>query len=267
MQLFRRIAPVFVLLTLVGCATTPSAPDIVKQSSPDAVTTIGNADVGERISLPDGNSLGQSDVVVGRSYAAASGRTCRRLQSVEGAPLSRVVCRVKDGTWQYARDLQPVSSLQNDTGRNKQALALVPRQRGVTTTALVTDSVVATESSETDNSILMLNPDGSVSRATFDVMDASTQTGGAAVVIDDSALYSDDAVTGTVESTALSNDPDNTVVRELQANETLWKFARRTTGNALNWTKIAETNGITDTMKIAPGAKLAIPSELIGNGG
>ena len=62
-------------------------------------------------------------------------------------------------------------------------------------------------------------------------------------------------------------DSGDTVTRELHANETLWSFAKRTTGNALNWRVIAETNGITDTLKLAPGTTLAIPSELVGSGG
>lgn len=58
-----------------------------------------------------------------------------------------------------------------------------------------------------------------------------------------------------------------TVTRTVNANETLWSFAKRTTGNALNWERIARINGITDAKTLASGSQLFVPVELVGQGG
>jgi len=53
----------------------------------------------------------------------------------------------------------------------------------------------------------------------------------------------------------------------LNANETLWSFAKRTTGNALNWKTIAQVNGVTDAKLLTTGTRLLVPVELVGPGG
>ena len=48
----------------------------------------------------------------------------------------------------------------------------------------------------------------------------------------------------------------------LKENETLYSFARRTTGDALNWEKIAEYNEIENELELAAGTTLKIPVAL-----
>jgi len=57
-----------------------------------------------------------------------------------------------------------------------------------------------------------------------------------------------------------------TVQRTVNLNETLWSFAKRTTGNALNWEKIARLNGISEPKTLANGTQLQVPAELVGQG-
>ena len=48
----------------------------------------------------------------------------------------------------------------------------------------------------------------------------------------------------------------------LKENETLYSFARRTTGNALNWQEIAEYNEIENELELSAGTALKIPVAL-----
>jgi len=85
------------------------------------------------------------------------------------------------------------------------------------------------------------------------------------------AALLDDTFAPTVSQagplTVLSDTAElETVQRTLNANETLWSFARRTTGSALNWETIANINGITDAKTLSSGTSLLIPVELVGYG-
>ncbi len=57
------------------------------------------------------------------------------------------------------------------------------------------------------------------------------------------------------------------VTRTVSVNETLWSFAKRTTGNALNWQTIARINGISDAKSLSTGTQLLVPVNLVGQGG
>lgn len=70
-----------------------------------------------------------------------------------------------------------------------------------------------------------------------------------------------------VPNELMSDESTGMTQRALNVNETLWSFAKRTTGNALNWKTIAELNNITDAKTLAPGAQLNIPVALVGEGG
>ena len=52
---------------------------------------------------------------------------------------------------------------------------------------------------------------------------------------------------------------------DLDAGETLWDFARRTTGDATNWRAIADANGFTDAEAslVRPGQTITVPLELV----
>ena len=49
----------------------------------------------------------------------------------------------------------------------------------------------------------------------------------------------------------------------LQAGETLWKFSRRVTGNALNWERIAQVNALEDVKSLKAGDYLIVPVDLL----
>ena len=52
---------------------------------------------------------------------------------------------------------------------------------------------------------------------------------------------------------------------DVDAGETLWDFARRTTGDATNWQAIADANGFTDAEAslVRPGQTITVPLELV----
>lgn len=211
------LALVPVLLTVFGCATVPSQsqPQVAIAQTP--ATMVGDARQGDRVQLPADNALGYSSVVVGRTYYAASGRQCRKLFSSNGAPLSRVSCQSKNGTWQLARDLQPVSASMS--------------------------SITSSQSMQSRNPVMQQINDSQPQSVSVDLTDLDNASGSSDVVAID------------------------TVEERLRANETLWAFAKRTTGNALNWEAIAELNGISDANTIAVGANLSIPANLVDQGG
>lgn len=68
------------------------------------------------------------------------------------------------------------------------------------------------------------------------------------------------------ESSTSSNAKPAGEMVKVEEGETLWKFSRRVTGNALNWSRIAEVNGITDVTTVKPGDWLIIPDDLSAKG-
>jgi len=185
--------------------------------SPSTATMVGDAQQGDRVQLPTDNALGYSTVVVGRTYFAASGRQCRKLFSTNGTPLPRVSCLAKNGVWQLARNLQPVSASMTSS-QSMQSRNPVMQQ-------------IRTSKPATANSSMNNSKQESMSVDLTDLDDART------------------------------------VEDRLRANETLWAFAKRTTGNAFNWEAIAKLNGISDTNTLAVGAILSIPANLVDQGG
>jgi len=272
---FKQLALTAALLTLVGCASAPKSPEFVNQPSSEMAAVVGNAALGDTIQLQANNSLGMDSVVVDRTYYAASGRECRRLRDVNGAPIQRVACKGSDGRWRFARNLSATSSIQSQN-KNK-PVALVNND---------TQSIVTRPLIPSADSVLMLNQDGTVSDSTSrtdNTMSESSELGAAseAIITVPTSSFSESTSTSSFsESTRGTNAeieefavdlmaPESTdmIQRELYANETLWSFAKRTTGNALNWEAIAELNNITDAKTLAPGAQLNIPVALVGEGG
>jgi len=243
----KQLALAVVLLALVGCASAPKSPDLVNQSAPELASVVGSASVGDTVQLPESNSLGLNSVVVDRTYFAASGRECRRLRDVSGTLIQRVACKAETGQWQFARDLTPLSASQlrdqglrsQNTGkRSVAAQALVPSAG--TALLLNQDGTITQESVSNDDSSVIVIPD-ELPAGEYESLSISNG------VVD-----VDEAVEVELGSNELSETP-NMVQRELLANETLWSFAKRTTGNALNWETIARINNITDAKTLAPG--------------
>lgn len=271
---FKQLALTAVLLTLVGCASAPKSPEYVNQPPSELANAVGNAALGDTIQLPANNTLGLDTVVVDRTYYAASGRECRRLRDASGAPIQRVACKGADGQWRFARNLGSRSSLQSQN----RTVAMQSNDAA--------QSIIAQPLIPSAGSALLLNQDGTVSDGTFVVErpviesgDSDALTGN--IIVEGVAQLNVDSSDETFSTPAESVSYDDekfavdlstvgsgdTIQRELYANETLWSFAQRTTGNALNWKTIAEINNITDAKTLAPGAQLSIPVALVGEGG
>ena len=60
------------------------------------------------------------------------------------------------------------------------------------------------------------------------------------------------------------NDKQEPISFRVKVNETLYSFARRTTGDALNWEEIARYNGIENELELVVGTALKIPVGLQG---
>ncbi len=262
------MVPLVALLVLAGCASAPKTPNSIQRPAVELASVVGNAEQGAVVQLPAGNSLGVDAVIVDRTYFAASGRECRRLRGVNGEPIQRVACKGRDGEWQFARDLRTASvGGTNITSSLKVESDTVDLNRQV-----LTERQPLVPSA---GSILMLNPDGSVSQpeaamgaAELDLNPDAAVALGLDAADSNAATFVESENALTSSSLQASSDTLGTSIRrELYANETLWSFARRTTGNALNWQAIANHNGITDAKTLAPGAVLNIPVELVGQGG
>jgi len=106
----------FAVLALVGCSTASKTPRYVNPQALQVASMVGDAQPGDYIALPAQSGLGADNVVVDRTYIAASGRQCRRLRTVDGRPVQRVACKGSDGIWLLARDLRSVSSLDVTAG-------------------------------------------------------------------------------------------------------------------------------------------------------
>lgn len=233
------------VLTVVGCASAPKSSQVVNRPALELASVVGNASPGDTIELAANNSLGMDTVVVDRTYFAASGRECRRMRDVNGNPIARVACKGRDGQWRFARDLRPVSSLQR------------PANSVLTSTADAS-SVVAQPLIPSAGSTRFLNQDGSLTDRTL--LNDSDESVIISEVVDEAAAID-------IAQIDIMSESADVVKRELLANETLWKFAKRTTGNALNWKTIADVNNITDAKTLAPGAQLRIPVALVSEGG
>jgi len=352
------------VLALVSCGTASKSTEYVNPQSLEVAAMVGDADIGDRISIPANSGLGMNSVVVDLSYIAASGRQCRRLRSDDGTLIQRVACMGSDGVWSMARDLRPISSIDpavSDTNvvRNADRLhqPLVPSEGSLrllndevshssdTTTpesaqALMTSAAQSLIQADAQRSqishveapelagaepVFIVPVDyatpGGVEPADVSLADSSIQTGSAALIssADDyangdvyvveqysapaaalPAQYNDAQAsmlaraesliisreeyarqTGaellgvgnaevssqtTLEFASPADSEFETVARTVNINETLWSFAKRTTGNALNWETIARVNGISDAKTLAAGTQLLIPVELVGRG-
>jgi len=134
-----------VSLWLSGCATSRSnTPLTAIAPASSAAQKLGDARPGDIVDLPAGNKFGETTIVVGDDYTAASGRLCRRLRSSEGAVLSRIVCKSEAGQWYSPR------SLYSNKVKTAQQLFDTPSKTSAQTTENQTQSIVAVELGEDD---------------------------------------------------------------------------------------------------------------------
>ena len=275
------------LLALAGCASAPKSSVRVIEPNAELASVIGRAQQGEQVQLPAGNSLGVDSVIVGRTYFAASGRECRRLRQTNGAPMQRVACKSKNGEWQFARDLSVSSSSSNSTGLSQPQLKAAQLAPSVNSTQLD----IAPNDKTDDRSILA---EAVRIEAPVDGTETSESIViGEPIVVEPIVVESDSELPNTqnaslgpvlliptpvseatieIPASFKDNSVEPVTVEEaaipfaVNINETLWSFAKRTTGNALNWETIAQTNGIDNAKTLASGTVLNVPATLVSRG-
>jgi|GEM_PF-1521212 len=76
-----------------------------KGATLDSAQRLGQANAGELISIPAGDTGDSRSVTVGKVYTAASGRRCRHLFTTDRQPLQQVVCATEEGQWELQRAL------------------------------------------------------------------------------------------------------------------------------------------------------------------
>jgi len=160
--------------------------------------------------IDDRTTLHEENLRVVGTYAAASGRLCRRLADADGRVLARVSCRQPNGEWTLGRTLGGAGP----DGGSASGTASSPSPSVSRPLVPALGRVRA-------------KPEGSAS--------AAPGRGG---------------------------DPE-TITGTLAADETLWSFAARTTGDAKNWKTIAWLNGIEDAADVDAGRTLEVPKAMV----
>jgi len=102
--------------------------------------------------------------------------------------------------------------------------------------------------------VLAAMPSGSVDQQDPIIVDSASLE-----IADATQVQNADAV---VALTASGEESADAVQLRLNAGETLWRFSVRTTGDAMNWTRIAQFNGISDASSVRGGEMLNVPAEL-----
>lgn len=226
MQTLYMLRPLL-LSAVMGLSACGSLP---QQSSPLTTPTVASnnivvnkTSVGTRMSLPAGNELGVSSVLVVDEYLAASGRICRL---VEVEPLSdetRVMCQRGIGEWSFTRALISSAFRQEITPR---VLAATP----------LLESLPESDSNVVD--------------VASQQMTTSVELAVADPLVDNAVIVSTFALSPQVQL-------------QMEPRETLWRFAARTTGKGENWQHIAKVNGISDVSKMRAELVLNVPANLV----
>ncbi len=107
------------------------------------------------------------------------------------------------------------------------------------------------------------NPDATATLA--DSTDIAEDSAEEAIVIEETAEADAQVASAPVESDAPSAGDQGTAVIDLQDGETLWDFAKRTTGDATNWKQIASQNNFTEKQatSVRPGQSIQVPNALL----
>ena len=217
------------VLVLMGCNAASKKNEHFNPSSLQVASMIGDAQPGDLVSLPSNSVLGMDSVVVDRTYIAASGRQCRHMRTMDGAPILRVACKGSDGAWSLARDLRLGTIVDSINLGTNDAI-------NVDSTDAINQSLVPSA-----GSMMLLREKESLPNIT-------NLTENEGTLVDDESEI-------------------ETVKRTVNVNETLWSFAKRTTGNALNWEVIAQINGIFNAKTLPSGKQLLVPVKLVVHGG
>ena len=135
----------------------------------------------------------------------------------------------------------------NESDENASAQPLAVNQASVDSAA---DTLAASEASvDSAADTLALNDVGT---------DPATENTGALEITDTFVSSDDSAMDVSVAATPF----------DLQDSETLWDFAKRTTGDATNWQAIAAHNNFTDKQAVTvhPGQTIYVPQAMVQDG-
>lgn len=111
------------------------------------------------------------------------------------------------------------------------------------------------------------NPDAAAIAIVADVDNTDSSEG--FTDIENSSATDVQTVSNDTESDTLIADElasgQDAIAIELQDNETLWDFAKRTTGDATNWKQIASQNNFTEKQatSVRPGQSIEVPNALL----
>lgn len=219
-------------LLVAGCATTG---DPAHNNTPDATSGLPTLD-----SLPVGDQLivAEKSYRLQSRYYAASGRRCARLRGDSGE--SRIACVDSQGQWYLRENLLPTSLASTQAHGAAVSQVRVSGQSSVDKL----DDIAAVDNYP------LATPDAGPAEVPAEVV----------VDLQTTDLSESD---GPQMVSLEANVPGQDAPRiEVHQDETLWRFAKRVTGNALNWEKIAEFNNIDDAVALQAGQLLAIPPDL-----
>ncbi|ASJ71606.1 LysM peptidoglycan-binding domain-containing protein [Granulosicoccus antarcticus] len=166
---------------LGACATSGSQSGYMTNSYKEAQKLLVISEREDRTRIE-----GAGEVAISSTYTAASGRKCRKLETLDGRALPLRSCDSGKGEWYTTRSISLLDSFSSSA-----------------------------KSVKSESSV--------------------------------------EARTAVAESVSM----------KLSAGETLWGFAARVTGNALNWKNIAEFNNIEDANSIRADQLLEVESSLL----
>lgn len=192
----------------------------------DSANLVGTADIGQRVNLPAGNPMGVPSAMVAREYFAASNRPCREIVASGVRVNSRIACLRSNGQWEWIRSISSSAV----TSVSVPMAAALPVESEAAAVSKQEIKTAGFEEGATEGSDPLNWTPPAV------IIPASANS-----ALDDEGL------------------PEQATVID---NETLWKFAQRTTGSGVHWQAIAEYNAIDDARDIQSGMTLFIPAHL-----
>jgi len=228
-----KILTLFIVIGLVsGCASGGS-----KRLSDGISSGVEPMNALDNLQAGDSVVHGGESLTVGRPYFAASGRTCKILQRADGS--QRAACRDdSNGRWYLRKPL----NISNSTS------TVVPVTAGQTVRSpSVSESIVPVSPNETTP----VETGVEVPLPVEMPVELSSENALTEIEIPDAP------------TTTLSENPQGGESFEVESGETLWKFSRRVTGNALNWERIADANGMDDVRVLRAGDYLFVPNDLL----
>lgn len=224
-SMFNLLSLLIVVGLVSGCASgAGTRAPVTSGQNVDSMTALSGQSTGSTV-----NHRGINYTIVS-AYFAASGKECKVLSESGGG--ARVACQSESGSWY----LRPSLQQSTDVSAGQHSQPTIAPTAEYATTSILAEPVTSANSY---SSGLSPEPNSSPSGQIVELESVET------------VLYESGSVAGDGESVALQTD------------ETLWKFSKRVTGNALNWKRIAEFNGLEDVKAVKAGDYLMVPADLL----